>query len=141
MTQLSRHALQFMACVAVFAVGARGAAAHHSYAMFDRTRRVTLSGIVRIWEFSNPHAYLWVYVKSDRGDYELYGLEAPGPSQLVRAGWNKNTVKPGDPVTVEINPLADGRTGGNLIRVTLTDGRSLDGAAPPPSVTRSTAPT
>jgi hypothetical protein len=107
------------------------AMAHHSYAMFDRTKSVSLSGKVRIWEFTNPHSYLWVYVKNDKGDYDLYGLEAPGPAQFIRAGWNKNTVKPGDSVTVLINPLSDGRNGGNLVRVTLADGRTWSGGAQP----------
>lgn len=133
MIRPSRCVGPLSAFLVVTVLGTATAAAHHSYAMFDRSKRVTLSGLVRIWEFSNPHAYLWLYVKNDKGDFDLYGLEAPGPSQLVRSGWNKNTVKPGDPVTVIINPLADGRTGGNLVKVTLADGRSLDSAAPPPS--------
>lgn len=105
--------------------------AHHSYAMFDRTKLITLSGKVRIWEFTNPHSYLWVYVKNDQGEDNLYGLEAPGPAQFVRAGWNKNTVQPGDSVTVQINPLADGRNGGNLVQVTLADGRVWSGGGQP----------
>jgi len=116
--------------------------AHHSYAMFDHSKQLTLAGTVRIWEFTNPHAYLWVYVKNDKGAYDLYGLEAPGPTQLVRAGWNKNTVKPGDRITVLFNPLADGRTGGNLLRVTLPDGRSWQSTGeprPPPPGTPPTA--
>lgn len=102
------------------------ASAHHSYSMFDRQTAQTYQGVVRTWEFTNPHAYLWVYIDDAKGAPHLWGLEAPGPATLLRAGWNKNTVKPGDKVTVEINPLADGRTGGNLIKLVAADGRALD---------------
>lgn len=107
------------------------ASAHHSYAMFDRTKVLTLTGTVRTWELVNPHAYLWVYVSDDKGGTTLWGLEAPGVQALMRAGWKKNTVQPGDKVTVVINPLTDGRPGGNLAQLTLADGRTLRGSVIP----------
>jgi hypothetical protein len=105
--------------------------AHHSYAMFDRQTTKTLKATVRTWEFVSPHAYLWVYVDDADGKPQLWGLEGPGPQGLLRAGWNKNTVKPGDKVTVDINPLRDGRNGGNLVRMTLGDGRVMEVGALP----------
>lgn len=103
-----------------------GASAHHSYAMFDRNTTKSYQAVVRIWEFTNPHAYLWVYIDDAAGKPQLWGLEAPGPSNLIRAGWNKNTVKPGDKVTVEINPVRDGRNAGNLVKLIASDGRTLE---------------
>lgn len=100
--------------------------AHHSYAMFDRETTRTYQGVVRTWEFTNPHATLWVYIDDAKGTPQLWGFEAPGPTALIRNGWNKNTVKPGDKVSVEINPLRDGRNGGNLLKLTASDGRTLD---------------
>lgn len=105
--------------------------AHHSYAMFDRQTTRTYQAVVRTWEFTNPHATLWVYINDAEGKPQLWGLEAPGPSTLTRNGWNKNTVKPGDKISVDINPLRDGRNGGNLVKLIASDGRILEiGALP-----------
>lgn len=104
--------------------------AHHSYAMFDRAKEDTFDAIVRTWEFTSPHATLWVYVNDANGTPQLWGLEAPGPNQLVRVGWDKDTVRPGDKVKAVINPLRDGRKGGSLVKLILADGRSMDVAAP-----------
>ncbi|MGC3980407.1 MAG: DUF6152 family protein [Steroidobacteraceae bacterium] len=101
------------------------ATAHHSSAMFDHDKVVSAEGVVRTWQFSNPHATLWVYINDTQGKPQLWGIEAPGPNQLVRSGWDKDTVKPGDKVTVSLNPLRDGRNGGNLVKITLSDGRTM----------------
>jgi hypothetical protein len=100
--------------------------AHHSYAPFDRDKEVTLKGTVRTWEMGNPHAYLWIYVTNRKGGHDVWGMEAPSPGMLVRYGWNKYTVKVGDAVTVVINPLRDGRTGGLLLTMRLADGKEMD---------------
>jgi hypothetical protein len=105
--------------------------AHHSYSMFDRQVIRSYAAVVSKWEFVSPHAYLWVYINDDKGTPQLWGLEGPGPQALLRAGWDKNTVKPGEKVTVEINPLRDGRNGGNLISMTLNDGRKMQAGALP----------
>ncbi|HTP38786.1 MAG TPA: DUF6152 family protein [Steroidobacteraceae bacterium] len=108
-------------------LGMAGAAqAHHSYAPFDRERVLTVTGTVRTWELGNPHAYLWIDAVRKNGKQEIWGMEAPSPSALLRNGWDKYTVKAGDKVTVTLNPLKDGRTGGNLLSLTLADGRTLD---------------
>lgn len=107
--------------------------AHHSYAMFDRDKEVSSAAVVRTWEFTNPHATLWVYINDAQGKPTLWGLEAPGPNQLLRTGWDKETVKPGDKVTVVVNPLRDGRAGGSLVKLTLADGRTLAAGGPPSS--------
>ena len=53
--------------------------AHHSYAMFDQRKLVTLQGTVYTWEMGNPHAYLWLYVNDSSGKQQLWGLEGPSP--------------------------------------------------------------
>jgi hypothetical protein len=110
------------------------ATAHHSYAMFDRSKSLESDAVVRIWQFSNPHATLWVYINDAQGAPILWALEAPGPQQLLRGGWDKNTVKPGDKVKVVVNPLRDGSNGGSLAKLTLADGRvlAMGGGGPPP---------
>jgi hypothetical protein len=112
-------------------VASSSAPAHHSYAMFDQSKAVTSNAVVRLWQFSSPHAVLWVYINDAKGKPALWGLEAPGPGQLVRNGWKKDTVKPGDKVVVTVNPLHDGRNGGNLAKLVLADGRSMDMGGPP----------
>lgn len=96
--------------------------AHHSYAMFDKSKRLTVTGTVRTFQWSNPHAYLWIFVDQDIYAFEFGG----GPNALVRNGWTKDTLKPGDKITVTYNPLRDGRTGGEFVAVVLPDGRKLD---------------
>jgi hypothetical protein len=110
------------------------ATAHHSYAMFDRAKSLETDAVVRIWQFTNPHATLWVYINDAQGTPVLWALEAPGPQQLLHGGWDKNTVKPGDKVTVVLNPLRDGTHGGSLAKLTLADGRvlAMGGGGPPP---------
>jgi hypothetical protein len=103
-----------------------GAWAHHSYAPFDQTREITLEGTVRTWEMGNPHAYLWIYVPNKQGTQDIWGMEAPAPTALVREGWSKYSVKAGDKITVTLNPLRDGRHGGNLMSIKFADGRFLN---------------
>jgi hypothetical protein len=109
--------------------------------MFDRDKAISADAVVRQWAFTNPHATLWVYINDEQGTPVLWGLEAPGPQQLLRSGWDKDTVQPGDKVKITINPLRDGRNGGSLIKLTLTDGRTLGmgGGGPPPAAGDSTA--
>lgn len=101
------------------------AMAHHSYAMFDTDKTREADAVVRIFEFTNPHAMLWVYINDEQGKPILWGLEAPGPQQLLRNGWGKDSVKPGDRIKVTLNPLRSGKNGGNLVRLTLSDGSVL----------------
>lgn len=98
------------------------APAHHSYAMFDKSKTLTVSGTVRTFQWSNPHVYLWVFVDKDIYAFEFGG----GPNGLVRSGWSKDTLVPGDKVTVSYNPLRDGRTGGEFVSVILPNGTKLD---------------
>lgn len=116
--------------------------AHHSYAMFDRDKEISTEAVVRTWEFTSPHATLWIYINDASGAAKLWGIEAPGPAQLVRSGWDKDTVKAGDKIKVTINPLRDGRNGGSLIKLVLADGRSMNAGTPtvPGAATNSKTP-
>jgi hypothetical protein len=108
--------------------------AHHSYAVFDVTKQLTVAGTVAKFEWTNPHTYLWVYVpKPDSPkEYDLYGFENGPPSMMTRVGWTSSVLKSGDKVSIDYSPLKDGRHGGHLIQITLADGRILHGdpAAP-----------
>jgi hypothetical protein len=103
--------------------------------MFDPTKSVFVKGTVKTFSWTNPHSLLIVSVPSPTGTAVDYAFEANGPGYLVRNGWKRESVKPGDIVTVEANPLRDGTLGGNLVEVTLADGKKLSaritaGAAP-----------
>ncbi len=117
-------------CLALVFLGASPPAwVHHSGAMFDKTRVVKITGVVREFAWTNPHSSFKVEVDAD-----LWAIEMNGVSNLVHEGWKRNTIKPGDKVTVTVNPLRDGRPGGWYVGITLSDGSMLgspDGTAPP----------
>jgi hypothetical protein len=98
------------------------AQAHHSFAMYDQTRIVTLNGTVKDFQWTNPHAVVWVLVPSASGDPALWSIELPtGPGNLARMGWSKHSLSAGDKVALDINPLRDGRSGGSLKKALLVD--------------------
>jgi len=112
---------------------ASAALAHHSFAVFDRTKKVALTGTVKDFQWTNPHAWIQVDVPGDKGQTTEWGVECGSPNMMARTGWKKTTLKPGDRITVVVNPLLDGRTNGSLVTATLADGTVLGpGDAPPP---------
>jgi hypothetical protein len=101
-------------------------AAHHSPAVFDRTKQLKLVGTVKAFRWQNPHTWLEVDVPNAKGKLETWGVEMTSPTYLVRAGWKNNSVKPGDKVTVIVNPLREGDVkSGIFVSITLADGRTL----------------
>jgi hypothetical protein len=114
------------AVAAVFAAMASPAVAHHSAAMFDASKSVETKGVVKEFLWTNPHSFLVVTVRQ-KGRPVDYSFEANGPGYLVRNGWKRESLKPGDTVVVVSHPLRDGRPGGDLVEVTLADGRKLSG--------------
>ena len=109
------------------------ALAHHSYAAFDRTKEMTLTGVVKEFQWNNPHAWIQVMVTDQRGRQTEWGLECGSPNMMARTGWKRTTLKPGDKVVVVFNPLKSGNTNGSLVRITLPDGKVLGpGNAPTP---------
>ena len=110
---------------AVALLAAAPALAHHSFAMFDRQKEITLKGTVKEFQWTNPHSFIEIEVADDKGVITPYSIEMNSPNNLVHAGWKRSTIKPGDKVTVKINPLRDGRPGGLYIGITLPDGKYL----------------
>ncbi len=105
--------------------------AHHSFAMFDYNNRITLTGTVVKFEWTNPHAYIEIDVPGQDGSVTHYSIECASPNVLTRVGWKYNDLKPGDKVTLLVNPLKNGRHGGMLERATLPDVRTLGDGNPP----------
>src|SRR4029078_1007862 len=90
------------------ALAALPASAHHSFAMFDNTRSVTLHGKVTAYQWTNPHSYLEVDAEDGKGGTKHYTMEMTSPNMLHRGGWSSRTVKAGDVVTAVMSPLRDG---------------------------------
>jgi len=109
---------------------ASSALAHHSNAAFDGDKVVVLKGTVMQWKWSNPHVWIVLSVDDDKGGKAEWAIEGRTPGQLVRAGWSRSTLKPGDIITVDFSPAKDGTLTGLLTRVRLADGTVLGQAAP-----------
>lgn len=101
-----------------------GAQAHHSAAMFDMTKTVTLRGTVSDFQWTNPHCWIELY-GSDKGPPEKWSIEGTSPSSMSRFGWKHGSIKPGDKVTLTMHPKRDGGTIGSLVTATLADGSTL----------------
>jgi uncharacterized protein DUF6152 len=119
--------------IAAIALLATPAWAHHSYAMFDGSKTLTVKGTVAKLEWMNPHVFVWVYVPNPAGKdgYDLYAFENGSPNVLTRIGWTKATLAAGDRISVEFWPLKDGRHGGHFLKATLASGQVLYGAGGP----------
>ena len=103
--------------------------AHHSPVMFDRSVRKTLVGTVVEFAWMNPHASIQLDVANESGGMDRWGVELGSPNSMVRNGWRSSLLKPGDKVTVVVNPLKSGELGGIFVSITLADGRTLGGNA------------
>ena len=99
--------------------------AHHSFAMFDTAKRLTMSGTVTSFEWTNPHAYIEIDVPDEKGVTKHWSVELGSTSILMQAGWKFTDIKPGDKISVVLNPLRSGEAGGLLVTVTVRDGRVL----------------
>ena len=104
---------------------------HHSGAMFDGEKVITITGTVTEFSWTNPHASFRVDVPNTEGKLESWAIEMNSPNNLVHEGWKRTSIKAGDKVTVKINPLRDGRPGGRYIGITLSDGKYLGSDTPP----------
>jgi len=116
--------------IGVLAIAGVHVSAHHSFAVFDMTQEKTITGVVSKFEWTNPHTFIWVDVANDKGVVETWGIEGMSPNYLGRRGWSKNSVKPGDKITVSVRPLKEGKPGGMFIRAQVGDKVLMPGGAP-----------
>jgi uncharacterized protein DUF6152 len=100
--------LSIAACVATPAF------AHHSFAMYERGKTVTLSGTVKEFAWSSPHVLIQILTDNTRGEPMLWFIEGGSPTVLARGGWTGNLLKPGDRISLGIHPRKDGGAGGLL---------------------------
>src|SRR3569832_2236734 len=133
--QVSKKMLA-LAGVAVVALAAAPAFAHHSFAMFDNQKNVTLDGTVKEFQWTNPHSWIQLVVKDPATGKEVeWSIEGGSPNGLSRSGWKRTSLKSGDKAVAIIHPLKDGTNGGSLVSVSV-NGVQIGGArsyAEPPS--------
>lgn len=124
-----------VAGIAAMAVYAIPAVAHHSFAMFDASKTITLEGSVKEFQWTNPHAWIMLNVANQQGQAEQWAIELNGPSGLARDGWKPKTLTPGMNVSVTIHPLRDGTNGGQFLNVKLPDGSTMGRGGIAPATT------
>ena len=115
--------LKIAAIIAGVAVFAVQASAHHSFAMFDKEKLVTVTGTLKTFEWSNPHCWLHIVaVDPATGKNVEWAFEMGSVPQIAAQGWKADSVKAGDKITVTAHPLKDGSRGGQYESVKFADG-------------------
>jgi Family of unknown function (DUF6152) len=103
---------------------AQSGAAHHSGAMFDSQKSITLHGTVRLFQWTNPHCWIQLLVPSPAGTTE-WSIEMGSNGNLYRNGWRSSTLNAGENITVIVHPVRDGTAAGQFVAATAADGSSL----------------
>jgi hypothetical protein len=117
------------------------AIAHHSFAMYDHTRTLTLKGTVTKFQWTNPHAYLDLDVPDGDGTVKHFSLEMTSINMMQRLGWRSDLIKAGDHVTAVAAPLHTGQAGGLVLEVTLANGKKMEPGVPAANTFKRTADT
>jgi hypothetical protein len=99
--------------------------AHHGNAEYDDKNPITIKGTVTEFEWTNPHAQIYLDVKDDKGSVVHWSVETYSPGKLVRAGWAKDSVKVGDQVSINLIPAKNGSPVGFLHKLVLPNGKEL----------------
>ena len=99
--------------------------AHHSHVNYEPTETMTVRGTVTEVQWINPHTWFFINVTNEQGIEEEWALESGAPSQLIRRGWNAESIKPGDEITAIVKQLRGGANGGLLGTIILSDGTAL----------------
>ena len=103
--------------------------AHHSTAEFDYSKEMTIKGVVKEIQWTNPHSYIQVLVDGPSGETVQWSVEIGSPALNINLGWRKDSVKPGDAVTMNLSPARNGKPYGTLRVLTFADGKQLNGVA------------
>ena len=99
--------------------------AHHGNSAYDESKPITLKGVVTEFDWVNPHAQIYFDVKDEKGHVAHWGCETLSPGKLMRAGWNKDSVKAGDQITITLVAAKTGAPVGFLQKLVFADGREL----------------
>jgi hypothetical protein len=125
MRSMKRRPFFTVALIFIFVATAFPVFAHHGRATYDETKLATIMGTVSAFQFSNPHAQLFLNVKDDKGKIEMWVGEGTSPNMLVREGWDRKTIKPGDQITATGHPARDGSYNMRIEKIVLPNGREL----------------
>jgi Family of unknown function (DUF6152) len=106
-------------------IAAMPAFAHHSFAIFDQTKVLTISGTIKDLELTNPHAWLHVAIVNDKGLAATWSFEGGSVAQLRQLGWKKENFPVGEKVVVAYRPMRDGSRGGQLMSATPEKGQKV----------------
>lgn len=121
-------ALSFSALSILISSIAQG---HHSFEMFDRDNPIQITGEIKEFQWVNPHTWIQIMVNEPAsGELVEWSIEGRSPNVLVRRGWTRNTVQPGDQVTLTISPLKNGDPGGAIITIEKADGSIINADTP-----------
>ena len=111
--------------VSALLAGPTAALAHHGTAAYDQQKQITLKGTVASFEWTNPHCQIHLDVTDDKGEVVHWNFEAQPPNILIHAGWTKNTLKPGDQITLVGTAAKNGAAIGIIQKVVLSNGQEL----------------
>jgi len=123
----------FVALLAGACATASSAGAHHSGAQFDAGKTVTVTGVVKAFDWTNPHTWVRVTAPGKSGAMEEWEFECSSVNIIARHGWSREALKPGDKVVVTAHPMRDGSSAGLLRNITLPGGKVLEDHMPTPS--------
>jgi hypothetical protein len=126
MVMKSRLVIAFLFVASAFVIS-RPLPAHHSSAAYDMEHPVNMKGVVTSMEWTNPHVFIFLDVKDDTGSVQEWRVEGNSPNMLVRTGWNREMIKPGDQLLVNGAPAKNGSKVMRLVTLTLANGQKYDG--------------
>jgi hypothetical protein len=98
---------------------------HHGSAAFDMGRKITMKGAVTEWIWANPHCFLKYDSTDSSGNVVHWVAETSNPPDMINSGWSKQSLKPGDQITITVEPVKNGRPAGHLLEVVLPSGKTL----------------
>ena len=123
---MSRQLVRAVAVLGLLAAGSAPGLAHHSAAMFDEKKTITVEGEVKEFQLTNPHSWLLVDVKEKDGKVVTWGFEAEGPSTLSRAGIRPSDLRPGTKLKITGNPMKDGTRAAIWVNAVRADGKTFN---------------
>ena len=127
---MKSHVKTLLVGAALLAMGGF-ALAHHSFAMFDQSKKIVLKGSVKEYQWTNPHVWIQIMAPDSTGAMVEWSVEAQSLNNLKRLGWSRKSFAAGDAVEITINPLRSGERGGSFVRAILANGTTLEGREAP----------
>lgn len=124
-TAMNKNVAYVLAVALALLITCMPTSAHHGSSNYDLSKSVSVKGTVKQFEFINPHSAIYLEAKDDKGNTEQWLVEADSPNNLARAGWNRDSLKPGDQVTIVGNRLKDSSKVMRLQKIIFSDGREL----------------